>query len=247
VLAEWMVRADNPWFARATVNRIWHYFFGIGLVDPVDGLGSEDSVSSHPELFDELTKEFTAHDFDLKYLIRAIAGSKTYALTSRQTDSSQKDARLFARALVRGLRPEQLLDSLMLATGYRPAQSASSDGGLYGPGSSQAQFLAKFDDDLESLADTQTSIPQALLMMNGPLMEEATSPERSKTLAAVLAGKSRPTRKRIEELYLATLSRKPRPAEAERLVKYVDSGDRQERLRDVLWTLVNSAEFVLNH
>jgi Protein of unknown function (DUF1553)/Protein of unknown function (DUF1549) len=247
VLAEWMVRADNPWFVRAAVNRVWHYFFGVGLVDPVDGLGSNDVVPSHPELLEELAKEFAVHDFDLKYLIRAITGSKTYALTSRLTDPSQKDARLFARARVRGLSPEQLLESLTLATGYRPVQSSRLDEAPFGPGSPQAQFLAKFDDDLESPADVKTSIPQALFMMNGSLTEEATKPERSQTLTAVLAGKSRPTLKCIEELYLATLSRKPRAEEARRLVKYVEEGGRQERLRDVLWALVNSTEFVLNH
>src|SRR5262249_17262812 len=69
-LADWITRADNPYFARATVNKVWAYFFGVGLIDPVDEPG-DDNPPSHPELLDELAREFAAHDFDLKFLIRA--------------------------------------------------------------------------------------------------------------------------------------------------------------------------------
>ena len=90
-LSEWIARGDNPWFARAAVNRLWHYFLGVGLIDPVDGLGTEDNPPSHPELLDELARQFVAHDFDLKFLIRAITGSRTYQRSSRQTHPRQAD------------------------------------------------------------------------------------------------------------------------------------------------------------
>ncbi len=90
-LSEWIARGDNPWFARAAVNRLWHYFLGIGLIDPVDGLGSVDNPPSHPELFDELVRQFVAHDLDLKFLIRAITGSRTYQRSSQQTRPGQAD------------------------------------------------------------------------------------------------------------------------------------------------------------
>src|SRR6516165_11516221 len=96
-LAEWIARGDNPWFARAAVNRLWHYFFGLGLIDPVDGLGAADNTPSHPELLDELVRQLVAHDFDLKYLIRAITGSRTYQRSSRLTHPRQAEPRLFAR------------------------------------------------------------------------------------------------------------------------------------------------------
>ena len=92
-LSEWITRGDNPWFARATVNRLWNYFLGVGLIDPVDGLGTEDNPPSHPELLDELVRQFVAHDFDLKFLIRAITGSSTYQRSSRQTHPRQADSR----------------------------------------------------------------------------------------------------------------------------------------------------------
>jgi hypothetical protein len=237
-LAEWVARGDNPWFARAALNRLWHYFFGLGLIDPVDGLGAPDNVPSHPELLDELVHQFVAHDFDLKYLIRAIAGSQTYQRSSRQTHPRQAEPRLFARAASRALTPEQLYDSLVLATGYRPEPSRE--------GSPRAAFLAPFDDPNSQPVDFQASIQQALMMMNGKLTEEATHPAKSATVAAVSAS-NRPMARRIEELYLVTLSRKPRTEETRRLLDYAANRDSQQALRDILWSLLNSTEFVLNH
>jgi hypothetical protein len=239
-LAEWVVRGENPWFARAAVNRVWHYFFGLGLIDPVDGLGTEDNPPSHPELLDELGRQFVAHDFDLKYLIRAVTGSQTYQRSGRQTHPRQAEPRLFARAAGRALTPEQLYDSLVLATGYRPGS---------GPGAgppARAAFLAPFDDANGQPGDFQASIQQALMMMNGAFTDEATSPAKSATVAAVIESNA-PLARRIEELYLVALSRKPRPQETRRLLDYAANRASKQALRDILWSLLNSTEFVLNH
>ncbi len=240
-LAEWVVRGENPWFVRAAVNRLWHYFFGVGLIDPVDGLGIENNPPSHPELLDELARQFGAHDYDLKYLIRAITGSQTYQRSSRQTHPRQAEPRLFARAASRALTPEQLYDSLVLATGYR---SGSGQGTERGPG--RAAFLAPFDDPNSQPTDFQASIQQALMMMNGAFTEKATSPARSATLAAASAS-NRPMARRVEELYLVVLSRKPRPQETRRLLDHAANRESKQALRDILWSLLNSTEFVLNH
>jgi Protein of unknown function (DUF1553)/Protein of unknown function (DUF1549) len=247
LLAEWIVGPENRWFARAAVNRVWHHFFGSGLIEPVDGLGDVDRPPSHPELLDELSRQFVAHGYDLKYLIRAIVVSRTYQRTSRQTHTGQADRRLFARAQVRGLSPEQLFDSLGNATGCPLAQIPGADTSVSRTDAPQARFLSEFEDIHESAAETQASILQALMMMNGRLVEEATSPARSRTLAAVLTGTSKSAAEAIEELYLAALSRPPRPEERDRLVTYVEAGDRARALRDVLWTLLNSTEFAVNH
>lgn len=248
LLADWITRRDNPWYARAAVNRLWHHFFGVGLIEPVDGLGSDESTPSHPELLDELAEQFVAHNFDLKYLITAIATSDTYARSSRQTHEGQSDPRRFARAQPRGLTPEQLFDSLTFATGYQPSRAIGGDYGPFSTDSLQSQFLAKFDDPLEQPAEAQTSIPQALLLMNGTMVNEATDPTKSRTLAAVLSGGAKRTMtKRIEELFLATLSRPPRPAELQRFLAHVNTGEPATQLRDVLWALLNSTEFALNH
>ncbi len=247
LLADWIVGPENPWFARAGANRVWHHFFGSGLIEPVDGLGSADRPPSHPELLDELSRQFASHGYDLKYLIRAILASRTYQRTSRQTHAGQADRRLFARAQVRGLSSEQLFDSLGEATGCQLTPIAGADPSASRTDGPQARFLSEFADVHESAAEAQASILQSLMMMNGRLVEEATSPARSRTLTAVLGGTAKTAAQAIDELYLAVLSRPPRPDERERLVAYVATGDRARTLRDVLWTLLNSTEFAMNH
>jgi Protein of unknown function (DUF1553)/Protein of unknown function (DUF1549) len=245
-LSEWIARGDNPWFARAAVNRLWHYFLGVGLIDPVDGLGSVNNPPSHPELFDDLVRQFVAHDFDLKFLIRAITGSRTYQRSSRQTHPGQADPRRFARAASRGLTPEQLYDSLVLATGYRSDPTRVGSFRDFHIGPSRALFLAPFDDPSGQPVDLRASIQQALMMMNGKFIEEATSSAKSATVTAVIES-NRPVERRIEELYLVVLSRKPRPEESRRLLDYATTRDSKEALRDILWSLLNSTGFVLNH
>ena len=247
LLAEWITGPANPWFARAAVNRVWHDFFGSGLIEPVDGLGDAGRPASHPELLDELSRQFAAHGYDLKYLIRAIVASRTYQRTSQQTHAGQSDRRLFARAQVRGLTAEQFFDSLGEATGCALAQIPGADSSASRSDGPQARFLCEFADVHESAAEAQASIPQALMMMNGRLVEEAISLARSRTLATVLSGKAKTAAQAIDELYLAALSRPPRPEERQRLTAFVAGGDRAQTLRDVLWTLLNTTEFAVNH
>jgi hypothetical protein len=252
-LAAWLTALDNPWFARNAVNRSWHYFLGTGLIDPIDGLGRDDNPASHPELLDELTRQFIAHGHDMKYLIRAITGSQTYQRTSRQTHASQKGPRLFARARVRGLSAEQLYHSTLAALGHEGSLSTSKGqarGPLFSADSPQAKFFAQFHDPHAEPAEAHLSIQQALFLMNSAFTDEVTHPKKSRVLAVVAGNKARSTAQCIEDLFLATLSRLPRPEETKRLVSFVEKGPRGDRtgaLRDVLWALLNSTEFVLNH
>src|SRR5262249_43289487 len=142
VLADWMVAKDNPYFARAAVNRVWAYLFGTGLVEPLDEMVGTDVKASHPELLDELARGFIEHKYDLKWLMRAITSSRAYQRTSRRTDPGQDDPRLFARMHLRGLSAEQLFDSLAVATGYLEAQPGGM--GVYGPANVRGEFLGKF-------------------------------------------------------------------------------------------------------
>ncbi len=110
-----MTAADNPYFARAAVNRLWAYFFGIGLVEQLDA-PSEGENASHHLLLDELAQAFVASKYDLEFLIRALVASQTYQRTSVVSGVGQPDRKLFARMPLRGLSPEQLFDSLAVAT-----------------------------------------------------------------------------------------------------------------------------------
>jgi hypothetical protein len=232
-LAEWVTREDNPYFARATVNRVWSAFFGAGLVEPVDDL---TRAGDKDPLLDELAREFVKHRYDLKHLIRAIVLSRAYRLGSAAAPGERDGAAAFARMPVRALAPEQILDSLATATGIRSASP---------------ELATRFARQGENPTEVQTSILQALTLMNGKLVDDATVLERSETLAAVADAPFLDTAGKVETLYLAALSRPPRPEERDRLVKYVNrggpSGDRQRALADVFWALLNSGEFILNH
>jgi hypothetical protein len=242
-LADWVTARDNPYFARAAVNRAWAHLFGVGLVDPIDDLRDENAAS-HPELLDDLARAFAAHEFDWKFLLRAIIASRTYQRSS--AGSEVADVRQYTRVAVKGMSPEQLFDSVAQATGYRePARSG-------GQASAREAFLSRFTHAGEGRADQQqTSILQVLTLMNGKVTADATSVEHGPTLAAIAEAPWLDTEGRIQALYLAALSRKPRPEESARLVRYVDSGRPghapRKALADVLWALLNSSEFLFNH
>jgi len=248
-LADWMTSPENPWFARAAANRMWAQMFGIGIVDPVDDLGA-NNAPSHPEVLDELAKAFVEHKHDLRFLARAIALSKTYQRTSRRTDPSQDIPRTFARMPVRAMSPEQIFDSLAQATGrfsfFDPEQPLN-----FSNDPARQEFLETFTNDSESTVERQSTILQALTLMNGAFVSSATDIAASQSLTAVIEAPFLNTPERIEALYYAALSRPPRVEELDRFRAYVDDGgpekDSKKALADVFWALLNSNEFALNH
>jgi hypothetical protein len=248
ILAEWLTSRENPYFARAAVNRLWAQFFGSGLVDPVDDMGAS-SEPSHPELLDLLADQLSAHEFDLRYVIRAVTASRAYQLSSAGGSPSSDAYHLFDRMPVRGLSPLQLYDSVIQATGLQ--REAPQPQFVLGGDSPRRDFLERFASQDEKPTEHQTSILQALTLMNGRLVTDATSITRGATLPALADAFFLDTPGKVEALYLATLSRRPRPDELERLVPYVDRGgptlNPKKALADVFWSLLGSAEFVLNH
>jgi hypothetical protein len=246
-LADWMTAADNPYFARATANRLWAYFFGIGLVDPVDEMVGSERRASHPELLHDLARTFAAHRFDLKFLIRAITQSRAYQLTSAGTSGTQPDPQLFARRAVRGMSPEQLFDSVACAIGYDEVGPTNPRVAVFGNRSARTEFLNRFARQGDRTTEHQTSILQALALMNGKLIAQATDLEQGETLAAVADAPFMDLNERLETLYLATLSRPPSERELMRLSRYVKGEkDLALALADVFWALLNSGQFLLN-
>jgi hypothetical protein len=250
-LAEWVIGKNNPYFARATVNRVWAHMFGIGLVEPVDEMvGGQDTKTHHAELLDELAKEFVAHKYDLKYLFEAIAATKAYQLSSRGKGA----APLYSRQLLRGLTGEQLYDSLSVATG-QPDNSGDDPFGFFRGNNSRGEFLAKFGQQSGKSTEHETSIIQALTLMNGTFVGNATNPSRSELLSALLEAPFFDEKSRIETIYLATVSRMPSEKEMEKAQSYIGrapAGDdakkaHNEAIADVFWALINSTEFVFNH
>ncbi len=257
-LADWLTAPANPYFARATVNRLWAYFLGTGLSEPVDEMVGGTQPPAHPELLDLLAREFVSHDFDLQFLIRAITATRAYQLSSAATHPSQDDATLFARMPLRGLTGEQLFDTVATATGYRDSGGGDDliSGLLGGNRSARSDFLTRFAPS-ERPVEAQTSILQALTLMNGKVIAAATSLEKSELLGAVVDAPFLTAAERIETLYLATLSRQPTARERDRALKFVSDAVARRKegkglahrnaLADVYWALLNNPEFMLNH
>jgi Protein of unknown function (DUF1553)/Protein of unknown function (DUF1549) len=254
VLAEWMTSPENPYFARAMADHLWAYFFGVSLVEPILE-PNDDSPVTHPELIDKLAKELIAHNFDQMFLIRALVHTKAYQRSSGGPElATKEDYHLFLRMPIRSLTPEQIYDSFVAAT----ARSTQPENTGYDPrfnnpfamnNTPRGQFLAKFGTQ-DRRYDPQTSILQALFMMNGKFMTEKTRTDGNDDLK-FLARQNTTTQRKVGSLIKMVLSRDARPEELDRLVPYLESGgpshNLERAIEDVYWALLNSPEFVLNH
>lgn len=243
-LANWLTANDNPYFAKAAVNRVWGRLFGVGIVDPVDDF-NENNPASHPELLEELAQAFTDSGHDLKFLLRVLTATDAYQLASAMSDPSQEPPQRFARMSLKGLSPEQLFDSLAEATGHFE-RNRRNQGIFDAEGRPRGEFLEAFSNDTDPPTERPTTILQALSMMNGQFVTQMTDPETG-LLAAVINFPEMQTEERIETLYLAALGRKPRPAELKRLIEHCSTRELPVALSDIFWAILNSSEFLLNH
>src|SRR5262245_20302100 len=202
----------------------------------------EGNAPSHPEMLQELTAQFVANGFDLKQLIRSICNSQTYQRTSKPVSGDAEPA-LFASMAVKVMTPEQLYDSLeqvlgKMAQANRPVRNAA----LQRANNPRNQFVAFFQgDENADPTEYQDGIPQALRLMNsGPMNNFAGVANR--------IAKDGPPAAVIEQLYLATLSRRPTGAETERLTVYLQKqGDARQAYGDILWSLLNCNVFRCVH
>jgi len=241
----------NEDFAKAFVNRMWGHFLGRGFVNPVDDFGAHNPAS-HPELLDALGKEFRTHGYDIKALVRWIMNSQAYNLSSAMTKGNEKDETLFSHMILKPLTPEQLFDSLLTATAAHKAAGAKNidkqrDAWL-------GQFVFAFANDEEGEGTTfNGTIPQALMMMNGELMEKAVGGKSGSFLddlkvRALRQGKTAPEIYMVNNLFLAALSRHPSRSEMSMSRTVLGSNpDTVYVLEDLFWALLNSNEFILNH
>ena len=249
-LTTWLTGRDNPYFARATANRVWSMLFGKGIVNPVDDFGVGNPPLS-PELLDLLAGHFIQTNFDLKELFRVVALSKAYRLSSGAEDFDEIRQEWFAQMNVKMLTAEQVYDCITVATMPSSTQSSNMMGLVTRFGNtSREEFLREFRTPSGRSTEYQGGIPQALTLMNGTLIDSATGLASSGLLKSLQAPFF--TRdQRIEILYFATLSRQPRPSEKELLDQYItedmSGNELREALSDVLWALLNSAEFTMNH
>jgi hypothetical protein len=263
LLAEWMTRKDNPFLARATVNRVWSHLFGKGIIDPVDDIRSSNPPVNGP-LLDALAKDFIAHDFDVRHLLRTILNSRTYQLSARVNRFNADDQRNFSHALPRRLSAEQLLDSISQATGIRETFRARFGGaavalpvGGVRAGQLPDKLLTADLLDLfgrprgESTCacerHEEASMTQALHLINGKSVERRLAAPNGRV--ALLVKTPRITEPQIiEELYLTVLCRRPAAKElALWREHFAQTNDRLQAAQDLMWVLFNTKEFLFNH
>ncbi|HZZ81155.1 MAG TPA: DUF1549 domain-containing protein [Gemmataceae bacterium] len=256
ILADWVTAKNNPYFAKAMADHIWAYLMGVSLLEPIME-PSDDNLMTHPELLDDLAKGLMDNNFDAKFLIRAIVHSDAYQRASGGTKLADKeDYQLFVRMPIRALSPEQIWDSVYMATngGKKQDEFKYNPQQFFNPNQMQtprAQFLSKFANQ-DRRHEPQTSILQALFMMNGKYMAEKTKVENNHDLKALAReGINGGHAGRITSLYRLVLSRPPRQGELDRLIPYLErggaTGNLGEALSDVYWSLLNSSEFLHNH
>ena len=252
-LADWMTAADNPYFARATANWVWAQFFGKGLADPPDDL-SRSNPPVHPELLDALAKHFITHKFDLRDLIRTVAVSETYGVSSGTVPGNEKDTRLFSHQIPRPLTAHQMADALAQATDVpnRFPNRASSTRAIeiYDPATTST-ILDTFgrcarNVGCASVATPSLSLRQSLLLIGGDVIETKVL-SLNGYLANLLKLSPEPDEV-VDHLYLRVLCR---PATAEEQSRWTAELKQSESLReaaeDLFWSLLNSREFAFNH
>jgi hypothetical protein len=263
-LAEWMTRKDNPFLARATVNRIWSHLFGKGIIDPVDDIRSSNPPVNAP-LLDALARDFIDHDFDVRHILRTMLNSQTYQRSARVNRFNADDHQNFSHALPRRLSAEQLLDTIGLATGIPENFTARFAGAgtvalpVGGVRASQlpdkqltAELLELFgrprgESTCACERHEEASMTQALHLINGKSVEKRLADPNGRVARLIKTPKiTDPVI--IEDLYLTVVGRPPTAREAAIWQKhFAASRDRLKAGQDLMWVLFNTKEFLFNH
>ncbi|MBI2685921.1 MAG: DUF1553 domain-containing protein [Acidobacteria bacterium] len=250
-LAKWITAPGNPYFARATVNRIWHEYFQTGIVEPFDDMRLSNPATN-PELLDRLAKHFVESGFRLKALHRVILNSRTYQLSSRRKGDAPEalERMLFARYQPRKLPAEVLLDSLSQVTGvpqtfmFHPKGTRAMD--VYIPDQPDS-FLVTFGFPRRDILCERAGAPtlaQTLHLMNGKTIQ-AKVEEKDNVLAA---WEAMPDREVVTALYERALARRPNDTELGMAMEFLKAGvSRRKALEGLLWATLVSKEFQLNY
>ncbi|MCG6154344.1 DUF1549 domain-containing protein [Rubinisphaera margarita] len=262
-LANLLVEGEDPLVAQAFVNRTWSQLFGYGFTQPVDDLGPHNPPS-HPELFATLSRSFVSNDYDIKRLYRWICLSDAYRLSSRVSDVNREDAPdqgnppAFTRMYFKPLSPEQLYDSLLAVAGHSNRAIRNRERHVENRDQWVQQFVSSYENDENNESSHfDGTISQALVLMNGSLVDETISPEKNPFLAELIQT-SLTDQEKFERVCIKVLSRKPTQKEQalfrQVLASLRDVKSTPERntllarsLSDLLWAYVNSSEFITNH
>lgn len=273
-LMDWMRQEDNPYFARAIVNRVWAAYFHVGVIEPPDDHNLANPPSN-PALLDYLAREFVARDYDLKWLHREIVNSETYQRSIRPNETNRRDERNFSRAVLRRLPAEVTCDAFIQATASKavlrqmiedplPTRAIGLNNGVMGKTTAENYSVVLFGKpDREINCDCQRSneptLLQTIYRRNDPellkLLDRPDGVLAERFPQAPRGSKSKPPAappfdadEAIRDAYLRTLSRLPDGRESAAARKYLgDATDARSGLRDLFWVLLNTNEFIVNH
>lgn len=253
VFAEWLTADDNPFFARAAVNRIWGQLLGRGIVEPVDDFRDSNPPSNAP-LLDALAAEFIKNGYSRKWAVKTIMKSRTYQLSSRKNQFNANDEIYFSHANTRLLSAEQLLDAICQVTSVPEAFTGAPAGmravELTEPPADH-YFLKIFGQPQREMAcqcerSNESNLSQALQMINGPVVHNKLRDANGRIAKMVAANK--PDEEIISDLYVAALCRRPVAAELEAAKKHLAANtDKKLAMEDIGWALLNSKEFLFQH
>ncbi len=253
-LAAWITSPENASFAKVQVNRVWADLMGRGIVEPVDDLRATNPPTNGP-LLDELAQDFIKSGFDNKHLIRRIANSYVYGMSSLPNETNSIDSTNYSRHYRKRLRAEVLLDSIVQITGQPEsfdAMPAGSSAKEIWTHRTKSLFLDAFgrpdpnqDPPCERTSDT--SVVQTLHLMNSERLFGKVTSDKSR--AAELAASEKSNAEVIQELYLLCYSRRPSSQELDYAVKYFENDEieRRQTVEDLLWALLNTPEFVFKN
>ena len=245
-LATWVVSKKNPWFAAAFVNRTWTELMGQGFYTPIDDLGpAKEAV--RPEVVTRVAGSFKGNDYDIKQLFRDILNTETYQRQTRLGESYGTHLH-FAASYPKRLQADTFWDSLERTLGKLKYPYEATNRRRRGPYSAafglEGQFREEFQFDPSiKPEDVEGSVPQALMLMNNPLINSKIQATGNNLLGRILTY-YKTDRDALQMVYLRALARKPTNREMEKCLTYVKKvGDRKEAFEDILWALVNSTEY----
>lgn len=258
-LAQWVTAPNNPYFARATVNRIWKFFMGRGIVEPVDDFRVTNPPSNEA-LLQALADDFVRSGYSLKRLERSILNSRAYQLSSVPNETNRSDEVNYSRFLVRRLMSEQILDSMTQVTGVAEKFPSMPIGTRAMkipvlPFQKPSYMMKVFGrNDLREVIcerDTKPSVAQVMHLVSGDTIQRQIT-AKSGNLDSWLADASLTNRDVVAKIYLSALTRRPSEEEASAALapiaaKPADPDARRRAFEDLLWTVFNSKEFLFHH
>jgi Protein of unknown function (DUF1549)/Protein of unknown function (DUF1553)/EF hand len=239
----------DPWFSRAYINRVWSEMLGEGFYMPIDDMGPTRQARM-PDVLDVLAEGFVQSKYDPKWLFQTIARTEAYQREIRAKDPSVETPPVFAASSPKRLRADQLFNAITKVLGIQGAEpqdgadAAGKGKNRYARGP-RAQFDFLFGYDPSTSQDDLTgNVPQALFMMNSRLINGLIRGEGKTRLSHILNQYS-DDKDAVREVYVLTLAREPSSKEESICLNYVkDAGGRREGFEDVMWSLMNSSEFL---